>query len=232
MSTGSTPLRKTKWKALTSCRYKFNYDGAVFRDKDETGLGVVVEAVEALAAKGAIQFALEIGIMEDEFEGDSETIVKALKDVCPSHTTFGLIIEDVRALSSNLEKCHKQQISQQADVDHRVKNPSAADQTCREDAMGASSSPRLSGMQKQVLSLYRGFLRAARSKSSEDRCKVESFVSAEFRRNSKQVDRKNFVYIEYLLRLGKKQLDQLKSPDTIALSTLNVTVSETINPKP
>ena len=98
--------------------------------------------------------------------------------------------------------------------------------------MGASSSPRLSGMQKQVLSLYRGFLRAARSKSSEDRCKIESFVSAEFRHNSKQVDRKNFVYIEYLLRLGKKQLDQLKSPDTIALSTLNVTVSETINPKP
>jgi hypothetical protein len=35
-------------------------------------------------------------------------------------------------------------------------------------------------------------------------------VSAEFRRNSKQVDRQNFIYIEYLLRCGKKQLDQLK----------------------
>ena len=42
--------------------------------------------------------------MEGEFEGDSETIVEALKDVCPSHTTFGLIMEDVRALSSDLEK--------------------------------------------------------------------------------------------------------------------------------
>jgi ribonuclease HI len=72
-----------------------------------------VEAVEALVAKGAIQFALEIGIMEDEFEGDSETIVKALKDVCPSHTTFGLIIEDVRALSSNLEKVHFNHIKHQ-----------------------------------------------------------------------------------------------------------------------
>ena len=48
--------------------------------------------------------------------------------------------------------------------------------------------------------------------------------------NSKQVDWKNFLYIEYSLRCGKKQLDQL-SPDTIGLS-LNVCVSETINPKP
>ncbi|KAM3686034.1 hypothetical protein ACJW31_11G166400 [Castanea mollissima] len=98
--------------------------------------------------------------------------------------------------------------------------------------MGASSSPKLSGMQKQVLSLYRGFLRAARSKSAEDRHKIESIVSGEFHRNSKQVDRKNFLYIEYLLRRGQKQLDQLKSPDTVGLSSLNVSVSETIDPKP
>lgn len=97
--------------------------------------------------------------------------------------------------------------------------------------MGASSRPKLSGMQKQVLSLYRGFLRAARSKSPEDRCQIESIVSAEFYRNSKQVDRKNFLYIEYLLRRGKKQLDQLKNPDTVGLSSLNVSLSQTENPK-
>ncbi|KAM6559745.1 hypothetical protein CsatA_028984 [Cannabis sativa] len=88
--------------------------------------------------------------------------------------------------------------------------------------MAPSSGPRLSGMQKQVLSLYRGFLRAARSKSAEDRHKIESFVSAEFRNNAKEVDRKNFVYIEYLLHRGKKQLDQLKSRDTVGLSSFNV----------
>ncbi|KAK6921431.1 Complex 1 LYR protein domain [Dillenia turbinata] len=80
----------------------------------------------------------------------------------------------------------------------------------------------LSGMQKQVLSLYRGFLRAARSKSPEDRRQIESIVSAEFRRHSKLVDRKNFLYIEYLLRRGHKQLDQLKSPDTLKLSSLSL----------
>ncbi|XP_038999431.1 succinate dehydrogenase assembly factor 1, mitochondrial-like [Hibiscus syriacus] len=88
--------------------------------------------------------------------------------------------------------------------------------------MGASKGKKLSGMQKQVLSLYRGFLRAARSKPAEDRRQIESIVSAEFRRNSNQVDRKNFLYIEYLLRRGNKQLDQLKSPDTIGLSSVNV----------
>lgn len=96
--------------------------------------------------------------------------------------------------------------------------------------MGASSGPRLSGMQRQVLSLYRGFLRAARSKSPEDRHQIESFVSNEFRSNAKQVDRKKFLYIEYLLRRGKKQLDQLKSPDTVGLSALSVSVSPAKHP--
>lgn len=95
--------------------------------------------------------------------------------------------------------------------------------------MGAPGGTRLSGMQKQVLSLYRGFLRAARSKSPEDRHQIELIVSTEFRQNSKQVDRKNFVYIEYLLRRGKKQLEQLKSPDTVRLSSLNVSLPQTNN---
>lgn len=93
--------------------------------------------------------------------------------------------------------------------------------------MAPSSGPRLSGMQKQILSLYRGFLRAARSKSAEDRHKIESIVSTEFRHNAKHVDRKNFLYIEYLLRRGKKQLDQLKSPDTISLSSFDLSLPQT-----
>ncbi|KAI8542445.1 succinate dehydrogenase assembly factor 1, mitochondrial [Rhododendron vialii] len=95
--------------------------------------------------------------------------------------------------------------------------------------MGASTGAKLSGMQKQVLGLYRGFLRAARTKSPEERRQIESIVSAEFRRNSKLVDRKNFIYIEYLLRRGKKQLDQLSSPDTVGLSYLNVSNPQTRN---
>uniref|UniRef100_A0A1J3H101 Succinate dehydrogenase assembly factor 1, mitochondrial n=2 Tax=Noccaea caerulescens TaxID=107243 RepID=A0A1J3H101_NOCCA len=89
--------------------------------------------------------------------------------------------------------------------------------------MGAA---KLSGMQKQVLSLYRGFLRAARSKTTqEDRKRIETIVSTEFRQKSKEVDRKNFQYIEYLLRLGTKQLDQLKSPDMVSISSIKVVTS-------
>ncbi|KAJ7977399.1 succinate dehydrogenase assembly factor 1, mitochondrial [Quillaja saponaria] len=97
--------------------------------------------------------------------------------------------------------------------------------------MGVSGGRRLSGMQKQVLSLYRGFLRAARSKSKEDRHKIESIISSEFRRNSKEVDHKNFIYIEYLIRRGRKQLDQLKDPGTTGLSSLEMNLPKPSNPK-
>ncbi|KAL5223352.1 hypothetical protein ABZP36_028065 [Zizania latifolia] len=85
-----------------------------------------------------------------------------------------------------------------------------------------ASRSKLSGIQRQVLALYRGFLRTARLKSPEERHRIESVVSAEFRDNARNVDRKNFVYIEYLLRRGKKQLEQLKDPDITGLSTLEM----------
>jgi succinate dehydrogenase assembly factor 1 len=85
-----------------------------------------------------------------------------------------------------------------------------------------ASRPKLSGIEKQVLTLYRGFLRTARLKDPEERRRIESVVSAEFRDNARNVDRRNFVYIEYLLRRGKRQLEQLKNPDITGLATLEV----------
>lgn len=96
--------------------------------------------------------------------------------------------------------------------------------------MGVSRGQKLSGIQKQVLSLYRGFLRTARSKPPENRTQIESIVSAEFRRNSQLIDRKNFLHIEYLLRRGKRQLDQLKTVDSVRLSSSNVEWSDTQKP--
>ncbi|XP_034570037.1 succinate dehydrogenase assembly factor 1, mitochondrial [Setaria viridis] len=85
-----------------------------------------------------------------------------------------------------------------------------------------TSRPKLSGIQRQVLALYRGFLRTARLKAPEERHRIESVVSAEFRDNARNVDRRNFVCIEYLLRRGKRQLEQLKNPDITGLATLEV----------
>jgi succinate dehydrogenase assembly factor 1 len=76
--------------------------------------------------------------------------------------------------------------------------------------------------ERQVLALYRGFLRTARLKAPEGCCRIETVVSAEFRENARNVDRRNFVYIEYMLRSGKRQLEQLKNPDITGLSTLEV----------
>ncbi|XP_024372981.1 succinate dehydrogenase assembly factor 1, mitochondrial isoform X2 [Physcomitrium patens] len=76
---------------------------------------------------------------------------------------------------------------------------------------------RLSGMQKQVLSLYRSFLRAARIKPPESRKDIESFVGAEFRKYA-QMDKKEFQSIEFLLRRGNKQLEMLKSPGVSGFS--------------
>ena len=61
-----------------------------------------------------------------------------------------------------------------------------------------ASRPKLSGIQKQVLALYRGFLRTVRLKAPEERRRIESVVSAEFRDNARNVDRRNFVYIRVL----------------------------------
>ena len=120
------PRLQIRWSTPTQCRCKFNYDGAVFQDKGEAGLGVIardarglpmaslvqrikypmlMEAVEALAAKRAIQFAFEIGIREGEFEGDSSTIVNALTNGEQCDAVFGLFLEDALTISSRLTSC-------------------------------------------------------------------------------------------------------------------------------
>ncbi|KAE8802655.1 succinate dehydrogenase assembly factor 1, mitochondrial [Hordeum vulgare] len=91
-----------------------------------------------------------------------------------------------------------------------------------------ASRTKLSGIQRQALALYRGFLRTARLKSPEERRRIESVVSAEFRENARSVDRRNFVYIEYLMRRGKRQLEQLKNPDITGLSTLEINKASSI----
>ena len=89
---------------------------------------------------------------------------------------------------------------------------------------------RLSGIQKQVLSLYRSFWRVARSKTPDTRLGIERYVGAQFRRDAHAVDKKDFQRIEYLIRRGSKQLELLKAnqitgfnildPDKVVLSSI------------
>ncbi|TKA73216.1 hypothetical protein B0A55_07773 [Friedmanniomyces simplex] len=66
--------------------------------------------------------------------------------------------------------------------------------------------PPLTGLQREVLSLYRRCLRACRLKPPTTRPNFESFTRREFARNLKAVDKKDFGTIEFMLRKGNRQL--------------------------
>ncbi|KAI1003408.1 hypothetical protein K3495_g4801 [Podosphaera aphanis] len=68
---------------------------------------------------------------------------------------------------------------------------------------------RLSGLQREILSLYRICLRECRKK--EKRSKFESYVRIEFEKNH-DMDKKDFQAIEFLLRKGQRKLNTYKDP--------------------
>ncbi|KAM0341012.1 hypothetical protein ACHAPU_010244 [Fusarium lateritium] len=91
---------------------------------------------------------------------------------------------------------------------------------------------RLSGLQREVLTLYRNCLRESRKKPQATRPHFESFARRvaskprhlsdqysnsnahyrnEFRRNL-TIDKRDFAAIEFLLRKGRRQLESYASP--------------------
>nr|XP_023884007.1 uncharacterized protein LOC111996277 [Quercus suber] len=102
--------------------YKLNFDGATFVDMDKAGLGIVVRnsddlvmasmaqqiplppsvvEVETLAARRALEFALELGFERIILEGDSETLFKALKTEGSNFTPYGHLVQDSFFLSDH-----------------------------------------------------------------------------------------------------------------------------------
>lgn len=66
---------------------------------------------------------------------------------------------------------------------------------------------RHSTIQKQVLSLYKEFLRVGKTRPG-----ISEYVKSEFKKN-KTVPRANTLQIEQLYRRGRRQLDMLKHSD-------------------
>lgn len=71
---------------------------------------------------------------------------------------------------------------------------------------------RLSGLQRDVLALYRRCLRAARAKPVDTRPNFEAFARREFEKNISR-DKKDFQTIEFLLRKGERQLETYEAPN-------------------
>jgi succinate dehydrogenase assembly factor 1 len=66
---------------------------------------------------------------------------------------------------------------------------------------------RHSKIQKEVLLLYREFLRLGNQKPG-----INTYMKKEFKKNS-HIPRTESLRIEYLIRQGRKQLDMLKMDD-------------------
>lgn len=71
---------------------------------------------------------------------------------------------------------------------------------------------RLSGLQRDVLALYRNCLRAARKKPAQTRPNFESFARREFEKHI-HMDRRDFGSIEFLVRKGTRQLETYDAPN-------------------
>ena len=112
----------TRWKPPEPEVYKVNYDGATFADHRQAGIGVVIHnaegsvmaalsqliplrttvaQVEALAARKAIELALEIGFTRVDIEGDSKTIYRELNSTDLSLALHGHVIQDTKYLASS-----------------------------------------------------------------------------------------------------------------------------------
>ena len=126
-----------KWKPPATGRYKVNCDDAIFTNTNEASLGVIIrnaqgevmgslcqrvpfphsfEALEASAARCAIQFAKDLGIMEIDLKGDSTIIVDALLLSGPCSTIYGHIIEDIKQIALGLYSVHFKHVQRDGNV--------------------------------------------------------------------------------------------------------------------
>ncbi|KAJ2340895.1 hypothetical protein IWW50_006399 [Coemansia erecta] len=78
---------------------------------------------------------------------------------------------------------------------------------------------KLSGLQKDVLRLYRDCLRAVRKKPEESRPRFYAFARREFERNL-DIKRTDVKAIEYLLRIGRRRMEQYMSPTVRDIGTV------------
>jgi ribonuclease HI len=121
----SSVQARNRWCPPSHLPFKANFDAALFSDSGMVGIGVVIRDgsgliiaalckrfpyvcsvadAEALAAREAIQFALDVGLSEVEVEGDSLIICAALKDSEPSFASYGNIVEDTLVLARGLQR--------------------------------------------------------------------------------------------------------------------------------
>lgn len=71
---------------------------------------------------------------------------------------------------------------------------------------------RLSGLQKEVVHLYRQCIRTAHKKPIENRPHFITYIRREFDKY-RSLSRKDFSTIEHLLRVGNRRLEMYAAPE-------------------
>ncbi|KAK9988324.1 hypothetical protein SO802_028563 [Lithocarpus litseifolius] len=119
------PRPRMKWKPPDVYGFKINFDGAIFKQENKSGIGVVIRdhsgaviaslsqltapafqpiEIEALAVARALEFGKEIGITEAVLEGDSELIINSLKAGGKSIASVESLLQDAFVLSNCYSK--------------------------------------------------------------------------------------------------------------------------------
>jgi len=74
----------------------------------------IVEILEAMAARRAMIFMEELGLRRAIFEGDSETVVKALSGDCPDRSSIRNIVKDCKSLMGCFQTCSFSHVRRQS----------------------------------------------------------------------------------------------------------------------
>ena len=123
-----------KWNPPPLNSYKTNFDGAMFNESNEVGIGVVIRnckgeimvalsekiqkpqfvvALEMLATKRAVLFARECGIQQSSFEGDSKFVINSLRHGELLHSSVGYLLKDTMSYASSLRSFSFSHVSRQ-----------------------------------------------------------------------------------------------------------------------
>ena len=121
-----SPRHQSKWEPPPIDWFKINFDGAVFQDKNEAGLGIIirndhglvmvaltqviplptsVEMVEVLAARRALIFAKELTFDHINLEVDSNIAIRTMKSDVFFAASFGHILSDIKGPGYSLQAC-------------------------------------------------------------------------------------------------------------------------------
>ena len=111
------------WVAPTDPVYKLNFDAAIFKELNCSGVGVIIrnangevmaamsakgppvedsEVAETLACRKAMEFAIDAGFSELLIEGDNVAVMSSLSHGGPNLSRIGHVVQDIQWLATGL----------------------------------------------------------------------------------------------------------------------------------